>query len=623
MSGNPKSATRNPQSLRVLLVEDSEHDAKLLVRELKSGGFGVAWERVDSETTMRATFESSSWDLIVCDYNVPGFGALPALALCGELGLHTPFIVVSGAVGEAAAVECMRRGAHDFLMKDRLVRLCEAVRRELREAETRRRRREAEDALQESTRRLATLMANLPGMAYRCANTRDWPMDFVSEGCLALTGYRANELMGRDRRLYGDLIHPDDRQMVWDCVQDAVSRGGRFVVEYRLIDKKEQTRWVWEQGQAVGTDRDRALILEGFITDITDRKRAEQQLQDALAELRSVHDRVSAENVLLREKLRMGDRHGDIVARSDAMKTVLVQAEQVAETDSTVLILGETGTGKELLARAIHDMSTRRDKPLITVNCATIPAALVESELFGREKGAYTGAVSRQIGRFEAADTGTLFLDEVGELPLETQPKLLRVLQEGRFERLGSTDSVKVDVRVVTATNRNVERDVREGRFREDLFFRLNVFPITIPPLRERADDVEPLVWKFVREFATRMGKPVEAVSQADMARLRAHPWPGNVRELRNVVERAMIAAQGPTLGIRPPRPAGHAAGAYRGLTLDDVQRRHILTVLKQTRWRVRGDAGAAQILGLKPTTLESRMQKLGIRRHSTPSDIS
>ena len=365
-------------------------------------------------------------------------------------------------------------------------------------------------------------------------------------------------------------------------------------------------------------------------TDITERKQAEEELEkhrhhleelvrertaeleQSLSEIRQLKERLEAENVYLRDEIRMAQLHGDIVGDSEALRAVVVQAEQVAETDSTVLLLGETGTGKELLARAIHNMSLRKDRPLVVVNCAAMPSTLVESELFGREKGAYTGALTKQIGRFEVADGGTVFLDEIGELSGEIQAKLLRVLEEGKFERLGSAKSIAVDVRIIAATNRDVEREVEDGRFRRDLFYRLNVFPITIPPLRERPEDIPALVWAFVKEFAESMGKKIESVPRRNMEALQGYPWPGNVRELRNTIERAMIRTTGPVLKIELPHlPAGDAGP----MTLAEREKQHILHVLEATGWRIRGANGAAEILDLKPSTLESRMSKLGIHR--------
>ena len=295
------------------------------------------------------------------------------------------------------------------------------------------------------------------------------------------------------------------------------------------------------------------------------------------------------------------------------MRKVLAQAEQVAQTESTVLLLGETGTGKELLARAIHSMSSRKNLPLMTVNCASLPPTLIESELFGRERGAYTGALTKMVGRFEVADGSTLFLDEIGELSVDLQSKLLRVLEEGRFERLGSTKTLRVDVRIIAATNRDLAQEVKDGRFRKDLYYRLNVFPIEIPPLRERREDIPLLVWAFVREFQKRMGKEIESIPRKNIDALQAYPWPGNVRELRNVIERAMIVSSGKTLTVQAPKPV--SLESEDAFSLEDTERRHILSVLERTGWRVAGKSGAAETLDINRSTLLSKMKKLGIRR--------
>jgi len=351
------------------------------------------------------------------------------------------------------------------------------------------------------------------------------------------------------------------------------------------------------------------------------RSRSERALRQAFEEIQQLKDQLHAENLYLREEVKLHFNHEHIIGQSKAIKAVLRQVEQVAETDATVLLLGETGTGKELFAHAVHQLSPRKGRAMIKVNCAALPADLIESELFGHEKGAFTGAVTQQVGRFELADGSTILLDEIGDLPLLLQAKLLRVLQEGEFERLGNPKPLTVDVRVVAATNRNLVQRVRDSRFREDLYYRLNVFPITIPPLRERPGDIAPLVWTFVREFGKKMGKPIETISRKRMEALQRYAWPGNVRELRNVVERAMIVTRGTALRIEVPRTS--ALAPLPSPTLEDVERSHILKVLEQTRWRVRGTQGAAEILDLKPTTLESRMQKLGIRRQPDASDIS
>lgn len=366
-------------------------------------------------------------------------------------------------------------------------------------------------------------------------------------------------------------------------------------------------------------------VVEGFrliaqvFSNALARKRTDEQLKKYVREIEELTQRLERENIYLREEVGLLIEHREIVGQSLAMKRILAQAEQVARTNSTVLILGETGTGKELLARAIHKMSSRKDRPLIAVNCAALPPTLIESELFGREKGAYTGALTRMIGRFEVADGSTLFLDEIGELPLELQSKLLRVLEEGSFERLGSTRTLHVDVRIIATTNRDLEQEVRDGYFRKDLFYRLGVFPIVIPPLRERPEDILCMVRAFVGEFQKSMGKEIETISKKSMEALQSYAWPGNVRELRNVIEHAMILSKDKTLVVQLPKLKSLETDGVQ--KLQDVERRHIVAVLEQTGWRLSGRGGAAEVLGLKRTTLRARMQKLGIERSSKTQD--
>jgi DNA-binding NtrC family response regulator len=347
--------------------------------------------------------------------------------------------------------------------------------------------------------------------------------------------------------------------------------------------------------------------------EIEERKTAEHRLSRALEEIQQLQQRLQKENVYLREEIKLAHNFEEIVGISDALKYVLYKIEQVAPTAATALVMGETGTGKELVARAIHHASRLRDRPLVKVNCATLPANLIESELFGHEKGAFTGAQTRQTGRFELADGGTIFLDEIGELPLSLQSKLLRVLQDGEFERLGSGRTLRIKVRVIAATNRNLADEVRQGRFREDLWYRINVFPITVPPLRKRREDIPPLITYFTDRFGTRMGKKIELVPPAAVQALKAYPWPGNVRELRNVIERAVILSTPPVLNVEIP--LGPQASITGGRRLAEVERDYILQVLEACNWKIEGDRGAARVLDLNPGTLRSRMKKLAIRR--------
>ena len=353
-----------------------------------------------------------------------------------------------------------------------------------------------------------------------------------------------------------------------------------------------------------------------IVRNITEQLKKEEEIQSALDEVKKLRDRLQKENSYLMQEIKLNHNFEEIVSESPRFKEVLVNVEQVAATDATVLITGESGTGKELLARAVHNLSSRRNRPLVKVNCAALPANLIESELFGHEKGAFTGAIQRKMGRFELADKGTLFLDEVGEMPLELQAKLLRVLQEGEFERLGSTQTQRVSVRVIAATNRNLNKSVEEGSFREDLFYRLNVFPIESPPLRERLEDIPVLVNHFIKKFGKRLGKPIEKVSQQVIDALQAYHWPGNIRELENLMERAIIIATGKSLKPGPWLPKQNPGKKGKGLiTLAENESRYIREVLVLTKGKIRGADGAAAILEINPTTLEARMKKLGIEK--------
>ncbi len=357
------------------------------------------------------------------------------------------------------------------------------------------------------------------------------------------------------------------------------------------------------------------LVAQVFAKALS-KKRTEEHLRAALGDLEALRDRLQHENLYLRDEIRDRRNPARIVGTSAALRRAVDLVEQVAPTGSTVLLLGETGTGKERFAAAIHELSPRRSRPMVKVNCAAIPATLIESELFGREKGAYTGALTKQVGRFELANGSTLFLDEIGDLPLETQTKLLRVIETREFERLGSPNPVHVDVRIIAATNTDLDRAVRQGRFREDLLFRLNVFPIPLPALRERPDDIPLLVKALVDELCQSLGRQFEAVSRTSLLALQRYHWPGNIRELRNVVERAMITTDGPVLNIELPAARVRRAGA-EAKSLKALERAHILAVLQESGWRIRGRRGAALILGLPPTTLENRMKRLGIIRPS------
>ena len=415
-----------------------------------------------------------------------------------------------------------------------------------------------------------------------------------------------------------DFFDEDEHQKVTAAVEKTFS-DGEVTVEATLVTKSGKK--IPHVYTAVRTKMGDKPVLMGFAIDITERKKAEKQLRDALTEVEALRNQLEADCTYLGEEIKLMHDYGNIIGESEVFKYVLFSLEQIAPTDTTVLIHGESGTGKELIARALHSRSSRKERPLIKVDCAGLPANLIESELFGHEKGAFTGAVERRIGRFELADGATIFLDEIGELPLVLQQKLLRVLQDGEFERLGSSQVRNTDVRVIAATNRNLKNDVSKGRFRDDLWYRLNVFPLSIPPLRERAEDIPLLVNWTIQRLQRRLGKHIKTVPSSVMDDLKAYPWPGNVRELENVIERAVIVTPGNMLQlaaplISPTLTSGNPPDTPIK-TLSELEKDHILQVLSKTNWNISGKGGAAELLGLNSSTLRGRMRKHDIRRPS------
>jgi PAS domain S-box-containing protein len=422
------------------------------------------------------------------------------------------------------------------------------------------------------------------------------------------------------------LVYPDDIEHVREAGVNSMDRD----IEFRIIGRDDTVRWISSRTQAISQSDGRESRLIGILFDITERKQAEIALRDALAEVERLRSRAEAENIYLRREVSETHRAGEIVGQSEKVRKIIKQVEQVALTDVSVLVLGETGTGKELVARAVHALSARRNRPLVKVNCAALPESLIESELFGHEKGAFTGASARQLGRFEIADGGTIFLDEIGDLPLGLQVKLLRVLQEGEFERIGSGRTIKSNVRVIAATNRDLMEAMQAGSFRSDLYYRLAVYPILVPPLRERKEDIPLLAERFLVEARQRLGRTFAGIPRKVLDALQSYDWPGNVRELQNVIERAAVISG--ASGLQLPEEWMQASAPrktrdpyteespdpptdIRDATLEDLERAHILRILKETRWRIEGPKGAAVILGLNPSTLRSRMSKLRILR--------
>ncbi|MFQ5605460.1 MAG: sigma 54-interacting transcriptional regulator [bacterium] len=476
-------------------------------------------------------------------------------------------------------------------------------------------RKKAEKELRESRARFSGIL----DIAREAIISTDESQRIIifNKGAETIFQYASEEVIGQPLELLiPEPYHKNHGRLVTEFI--ASDKTTHLIGERREIFGRRKNGEIFPAEASISKLRlDGELVLTVILRDITRRKQAEQALREALAEVEQLKERLEAENVYLQEEIKLEHNFDEIISQSKSFRKILRKVEQVAATDATVLILGETGTGKELVARALHTTSPRRDRPLVKVNCAALPANLIESELFGHEKGAFTGAMSRKQGRFELADHGTIFLDEIGDLPMALQVKLLRVMQEGEFERVGGTQTIEVDVRIIAATNRNLEQAVRTNEFREDLYYRLNVFPITLPPLRERREDIPLLINHFVKKYGAKLGKQISHVPLKVMKTLQTYHFPGNVRELENIVERALILAQGDTLQVDESlellkSPAATAASSG---TLAEVERQHIISVLRETSWRVEGPKGAALRLGMNPNTLRSRMQKLGIKK--------
>ncbi|MCH7724109.1 MAG: sigma 54-interacting transcriptional regulator [Bacteroidetes bacterium] len=451
---------------------------------------------------------------------------------------------------------------------------------------------------------------------------------FVNNAAANMLGWQLEDLIGKRQH---DIIHhtkiDGSHYEVKDCPIYAAFKDGKIHrIDDEIFWRKDGSSFPVEYISTPIIDDKRKLM--GAVVafrDITERKEAERaiqksntDLQNALVEVEQLKTRLEQENIYLQQEIKLTHNFEEIISRSKKFRKVLTQVEQVAATDSTVLILGESGTGKELIARAIHNISNRKERALVIVNCAALPSALIESELFGHEKGAFTGAFVSKIGRFELADGGSIFLDEIGEISLELQPKLLRVLQEGEFERLGSTKTTKVNVRVIVATNRDLRMAVEKREFREDLYYRINVFPINLLPLRERKEDIPLLAQHFLLKHGTRIGKQIGAITQKVMGALIDYSWPGNVRELENIIERAVIITRSNKLNLGDSLPKNIGIPQKEEITtLDKNERSYILKALEFTNWKISGERGAAKLLGIKRTTLESRMKKLNIQRPS------
>lgn len=635
--------------LRLLMLEDVATHAELIERELRKAQIEFSTKRVATREDFLRALEDFDPDLILADYALPSFDGIAALGIAREKHPEVPFIFVSGAIGEERAIETLKQGATDYVLKQRLSRLVPAVHRAVEEVEERHKRKRAEEALQQSQERRrirleitnaiithlerkalfdALTQALRPVLPFDRASLslHDPVRDVLKVYALTETASAGGLVsVGTEFPRQGShLADVLDQQRL--LIRQDLAKESRIGLEDHLLQEGIRSYIaapLVAKGRVIGTlnvgsrapdrySREQAEFLQEIATQVA--LAVENML--AYEEIAALKARLEEENIYLQEEIKANYNFAEIIGESPALQKVLQVVERVAQTDATVLLLGETGTGKELIARAIHHLSPRHQRPLVSVNCAALPANLIESELFGHEKGAFTGALSHRIGRFELADKGTIFLDEIGDLPPELQAKLLRVLQEGEFERVGGSRIITVDVRVIAATNQDLQHAVQEGRFRSDLYYRLNVVPIQLPPLRERPEDIPLLVRHFVQKYSTKFGKRIETISPHLIEILRTYRWPGNIRELENIIERAVILSTGPQLKLGEWFPTTERfSQEARISTLAELEREHILQTLEHTGWRVSGEQGAAKLLGLKPTTLESRMKKLGIRR--------
>ncbi len=453
------------------------------------------------------------------------------------------------------------------------------------------------------------IMDSMPGLSY--IFSKDGKLVYWgSKKAWQLLEYSDEDL---ENKYVLEFIDEADREKVLSVFQN-VFKEGYGQVECFNVAKSGRRIPILAQAKLIEIEGEDYLI--GMSVEISESIAARSKIAEQAKEILRLNELLNAENIYLKDQLKMSGVQHEMVGKSDAIKYILYKIQQVAPTDAAVLIQGETGTGKELVARAIHNESKRKNKPFVKLNCASIPENLIESELFGHEKGAFTNAIEKRIGRFEIANGGTIFLDEIGELPLNVQPKLLHVLQQGEFERIGSSKTIKTDVRVIAATNKVLEEEIKKGNFRNDLYYRLNVFPVSVAPLRERKEDIPQLVEYFTKFYAEKYNKPIKIIPKKCMKRLMNFEWPGNIRELENLIERAVITSQNNTLTFESIPESKVASN--ENASLIEIERNHIIKTLEKTYWKISGNGGAASLLKINPETLRSKIRKLGIKRTMT-----
>jgi PAS domain S-box-containing protein len=601
--------------LRILYLEDDPRDAELVQSTLEAGGIDCEFTRVETQSELVAALQQGGVDLVLADYTLPSFDGLSALKIAQQGWPQLPFIFVSGTLDEEVAIETLKIGATDYVFKTRLARIVPSVQPALREADERIERRRAKEALRRSEAYLAE--------AQRLSHTGSFGWDvsggqlYWSRETFRIMGYEPDSKVTIDHVV--QRAHPEDRPVLIELMERVSRERTAFDCEHRLLMPDGAVKHLRVVGYP-SEGESGSFEFVGAVTDITERKRAESNLQNALDEIKRLRDQLYKENIALRDEIDKASMFEEIVGESPALRAVLARVAKVAPTNSTVLITGETGTGKELFARAIHKRSQRSSRAFVSVNCAATPQTLIAAELFGHEKGAFTGALQRRLGRFELAEGGTIFLDEVGELPIETQIALLRVLQEREFERVGGSHTVRSDVRVIAATNRDLESAIAAGAFRTDLFYRLNVFPIEIPPLRERTEDIPTLIECFIHRYARKAGKRIASIEKRTLDLLQSYAWPGNVRELQNVIERSVIFCDAEVFSIDPSW-LSFESSLRRQISAPNVRRpaaeekEAIEAVLATTGGRVSGPFGAASQLGVPASTLESKIRNLKINK--------
>jgi PAS domain S-box-containing protein len=613
----------------ILIIDDDEIITEYVKEVLDARNIKVR-AAFDGQSGLHM-YQQQRPDLMLVDLRLPDISGFDIISKIRKKDTLTPIIVISGTGTIEDAIEAIRRGAWDYMVKpfqsknivyhtiDNAFERAQLIEEnrlyqenlELKVADRTKELTEINERLQQSETRYRSVVEDQTETIIRYI--KDGSITFVNDSFCRFFGTQREYIL---KESFYPYIHKEDLAEVKDKIKSLSHKNPVAVDERRVYLPNGNIGWQQCTDRIIENDSDEELEYQSVGVDITERKRSEQALKEALNEVEFYKNQLQDENVYLQEEIKTEHNFDEIIGKSSKMRTVFKNIEIVAPNDTTVLIIGETGTGKELIARAVHNLSSRRNKPLVKVNCAALPSSLIESELFGHVKGAFTGALSDRRGRFELADKGTIFLDEISEIPMELQGKLLRVLQEGEFERVGGEETIAVNVRVIAATNRDLSKAIKNKTFREDLYYRLNVIPISIPPLRERKEDIEELATYFAIKYGRKMGKKFTRISRDTLEYLFSLQWPGNIRELQNLIERSVILGKEPVLYIENHLAAEKETDPQNNendLSLEAIERRHITRILTQTNWVVEGDLGAAKMLNLHPNTLRSRMKKLQI----------